>query len=57
MRWKGGKKYMVKRNVLYVTDKIWHDSPEMFASSYFKIFKKLLFLHSLIATDIENLGK
>lgn len=48
---------MVKRNVLYVTDKIWHDSPEMFASSYFKIFKKLLFLHSLIATDIENLGK
>lgn len=31
---------MANWNVLYVTNEIWHDAPEMFTSSYFKILKK-----------------
>lgn len=55
---KGGYKYMVNWNLLYVTNKNWQDSPEMYTTSYFKILiKSLLFLNNLIALDIEKLGK
>lgn len=49
---------MANWNVLYVTNEIWHDAPEMFTSSYFKILKKNYFSSTILllltSKNLEN---